>query len=387
MTQRPVAQQQNDLSGWTGVWSRIRYVDAGRVAGQGHGRTMIERTGNDVARVAVGAQFTDEPAVQQMLLEMSLVLPYLPFDRSGFILAAAAALGGRDDAPDTTGAALERLHGDLVQTNLRHVESSFAAAQLEADRRDQATARRDAEQTAEAPVRSAADESSAVEAPVGGLDYEERYRLLVRALGDLSRSVDQGNAARFDGEEATYLGNIAGRLSQQLKLSEQLRKVHRRLQKAEQENHQLSETLKQLQKKAARSRPKPVMLTSWQQAEKHAARWMHYLGYDDAEVTPTGPDGGIDVVAGKAIAQVKAEGYQTGSRVVRELAGLTVRGTHRKKDLLFFSSFGYTRDAVTTAEELGVALFRFADKGTAVAVSSAAKRMLEAADRAQAVQG
>lgn len=121
------------------------------------------------------------------------------------------------------------------------------------------------------------------------------------------------------------------------------------------------------------------MLSSWQDAERHAARWMIYLGYADAAVTPAGPDGGIDVVAGKAIAQVKAEGYQTGSPVIRQLAGLTVAGPHRKKDMLFFSTFGYSRDALSTAEELGVALFRFADGGEAVAKSSAAKKLLEAA--------
>jgi hypothetical protein len=349
--------RHGDSDGWASVWIRVLSLDRDRMLERGRGRERVERLGNDVARVALDAPSADDPAVQQLIMQMSLVIPYVPFDRSGFLLAATAALAWQsDNTPERTGEALARLYADLQAMNLRTAEASFAAAQRDVER--QAKART---QTADAELL-------------------ERYRSIVMALAGLASEDGRWSDSGIDGDEGRFLQVIAARLYEPRRQADELAQARRELEESEQEKWHLAEQVRRLQQQlVSRRRPEPVLLRSWQDAERHAAKWMHYLGYADAAVTPPGPDGGVDVAADRAIAQVKAEGHLTGSAVIRQLAGLTVGGTHRGKACLLFSTFGYSRDALSTAEEIGAALFRLADGGEAVAESTAAKRMLEAA--------
>jgi hypothetical protein len=81
------------------------------------------------------------------------------------------------------------------------------------------------------------------------------------------------------------------------------------------------------------------------------------IGAEDAELTRSGPDGGVDVLSGHAIAQAKFHPSQKITvEVVRALAG-----SRQEKDvqhaMLFHYGPGYTADAVTSARKLRVWLF------------------------------
>lgn len=115
--------------------------------------------------------------------------------------------------------------------------------------------------------------------------------------------------------------------------------------------------------------PTPVHITTWQDAERAACEWMKRSGYPDAVLTPAGPDGGVDVRASTALAQVKFEGGPAGLAKVQQFVGAA--GKHRATaDLLFFSASGFTRAATKFAEDEGVALFIMGPFG---AVSSASQ--------------
>ncbi|GAB3079189.1 hypothetical protein GCM10027215_20630 [Nocardioides zeae] len=118
-------------------------------------------------------------------------------------------------------------------------------------------------------------------------------------------------------------------------------------------------------------------VVSWRDAEKNAAHWMRMWGFKDAHVTGPGSDGGVDVRATGALAQVKMEAQPTGRPVVQRLVG--ARGRDISMRLFFFTAAGYSRSAVTYANELRVALFRYDTLGHVVAVNGAAQRILDAA--------
>lgn len=362
MTPIPFSKQSRHGSdSWDTVWTSVLNTDRDRFVMRGPERDWIERIGSEVAATALGAPSADTPEVQKLIAKMAPVMPYLPFDRFGFVLAATVALAGRGDAPARIGPSLERLGAELTVWNRKTAEASFAAAERDTQRR--------------------VDEARA-NAPVD--EVTQQYRALVMALASLTNGDNGWRLHDLEGDEGRHLQIIAARLAEPVDQVEELNReldvALRQLRAAQREKTELAgEVLRLKAQLSARRCPEPVLLRSWQDAEHHAAAWMRYLGYTDAAVTPPGPDGGLDVVAERAIAQVKAEGHLTGAQVVRQLAGLTVGGTHRRKDIVFFSTFGYSRDAVATAEEIGVALFRFADRGEAVPESSAAKRLLEAA--------
>lgn len=346
-------------AGWDRLWMIMATTDRDRFIPRGPGRERIERVGTEIAVAALGVPSAGDPGVQELITQLAPMMPHLPLDRFGFTLGAAVAVAGSDDAAQHLGPALERLGAELTEANRRTVEASFTAAQREAQR-----------QTEQVRANEPVDEVT------------QRYRALVMALAGLAGG--RTSVPHFDGDEGRHLETIAARLAAPQEASQDLVQerddARRQMRAAQREQTQLAGEVVRLKAQlAARRRPDPVLLRSWQEAERHAAAWMRYLGYTDAAVTPPGPDGGLDVVAEHAIAQVKAEGHLTGSAVVRQLAGLTVGGSHRGKATVFFSTFGYSRDAVATAEEIGVALFRFGEDGEAVAESSAAARLLEAA--------
>lgn len=118
--------------------------------------------------------------------------------------------------------------------------------------------------------------------------------------------------------------------------------------------------------------PERRLIKTYRDAEIYAAEYMRHLGFADATPTPTGSDGGIDVDAGAAIAQVKMEGVATGRPVIQALFGVaTVEG----KSPLMFSLAGYTAQALEWADQAEVACFEFATDGSVVAVNTAAREL------------
>lgn len=111
-------------------------------------------------------------------------------------------------------------------------------------------------------------------------------------------------------------------------------------------------------------------------AEQVAAEWMRHLGFTDARCTPTGTDGGVDVRSQGAVAQVKAQLTPVGRPELQALYGVA-RSEGRRP--LFFSLMSYTAAALTWADEVGMALFRFDHAGLVEPVNVAAEEMLVAA--------
>jgi hypothetical protein len=82
---------------------------------------------------------------------------------------------------------------------------------------------------------------------------------------------------------------------------------------------------------------------------------MRYLGFADASILPGhGPDGGVDVIAASAVAQVKATVGNVGRPIVQQISGIA---QFEGKQALCFSTGGYTDEAIVWAKNAGVALY------------------------------
>lgn len=90
-------------------------------------------------------------------------------------------------------------------------------------------------------------------------------------------------------------------------------------------------------------------------AEQLAAAHMRELGFLDARVTRDGADGGLDVTATDAAAQVKYVSAPVGSPDVQRLRG----AAHGISHVLFYSASGYSSAGLKVAAESLVALFEF----------------------------
>ncbi|MDT0529136.1 restriction endonuclease [Micromonospora sp. DSM 115977] len=118
-----------------------------------------------------------------------------------------------------------------------------------------------------------------------------------------------------------------------------------------------------------------ALLTDYREAEKMAAAWLRRFGYKDAEITPVGQDGGIDVAARGAVAQVKLwHTKRVGIGEVQRLAGLTEPGQRP----FFFARSGYTKQAEAWASDPAhcVALFELEGDGNLRAANFTALRTL-----------
>lgn len=120
--------------------------------------------------------------------------------------------------------------------------------------------------------------------------------------------------------------------------------------------------------------PIPAQIDSWATAEHNAAAWMRHWGYADAHCTPPGRDGGIDIRAIGALAQVKFEAAQVGAPAVQRLVG--ARGREYETELLFFSGAGFAGPAVAYADTMDVALFRYDLLGRMAAQNQSARDLL-----------
>lgn len=117
-------------------------------------------------------------------------------------------------------------------------------------------------------------------------------------------------------------------------------------------------------------------------AEAAACTWMQEHGFTDARLTPRGADGGVDVVAAAAVAQVKAEVVPVGAPVVQQLAGIAAaRGVQG----LVFALAGFTMAASRFAAEAGIALFTFDLQSQVEPVNDIARAMA-ARDTAAALE-
>lgn len=113
---------------------------------------------------------------------------------------------------------------------------------------------------------------------------------------------------------------------------------------------------------------------SWQDAESVAAAHMREaLGFSDASTTGAGTDNGIDVASLFAVAQVKHLSAAVGQPDVQRLVG----ANEGRKTMLFYSSSGYSRQAVDYADRAGVALFRFEPPGAPVPIGLHAQRLVD----------
>jgi Restriction endonuclease len=116
----------------------------------------------------------------------------------------------------------------------------------------------------------------------------------------------------------------------------------------------------------------PRFCRSPEDFEEAVAEWLRIWGYSDARRTRTGPDGGIDVEARHAAAQVKSWMTPVGSPEVQQVKGAAFDG----RQAIFFSLAHYTDAAKKFAKGSGVALFRFTGyDGTDEAVNSFARGM------------
>lgn len=117
-----------------------------------------------------------------------------------------------------------------------------------------------------------------------------------------------------------------------------------------------------------------AMIRTWEDAEHLAVSHMRILGFEDAAATRTSVDGGVDVLASSGVAQVKH--YQSvaiGAPAVQQLRG----AAHDCRWALFYTSYGYTRAALTFAQDANVALFTYDEAGTVVAQSARAQELLQ----------
>ena len=89
-----------------------------------------------------------------------------------------------------------------------------------------------------------------------------------------------------------------------------------------------------------------------------AESWMKYWGIEDAQKTPKGSDGGIDVYSSSFVAQVKFFANRKVERPdVQNLYG--VAQSMNAGSIFFSYASGYTTEALEWAEEQGMACFSF----------------------------
>ena len=124
------------------------------------------------------------------------------------------------------------------------------------------------------------------------------------------------------------------------------------------------------------SNPPTRYIADANDAEHAAADFMQWLGFIDAQATPVGPDGGIDVWASDAIGQVKDYGKPIGRPEIQQHLGVAT-GEGNKLPI-FFARSGYTPQAVEWANELDMPLYEFDLAGSFQPSNLAAQRLWSA---------
>lgn len=114
------------------------------------------------------------------------------------------------------------------------------------------------------------------------------------------------------------------------------------LAETEKQQRMLVEELRALGATPASGSSSALWGITWKEAELLVWDWMRRNGYPDAQLTPAGADGGVDVSAKGAAAQVKHHAKPVGLSYVQRLAGVA---NAEGKAALFFSVSGYTSAA------------------------------------------
>ena len=104
--------------------------------------------------------------------------------------------------------------------------------------------------------------------------------------------------------------------------------------------------------------------------------WLRRWGFVDAGVTVPGSVGGIDVLGADVAAQVRVDVRPCTDMDLRSL--VVAAGLVRGARLCFFSSGGFTRDAVRYATDVEMGLFEFDLQGEPRAVNVAGSRLADA---------
>lgn len=121
-------------------------------------------------------------------------------------------------------------------------------------------------------------------------------------------------------------------------------------------------------------KPQARLIRNPRDAEIAARDWMQYFGFSDATLTAIGPDEGVDVISGDAIAQVKSGETTTGRPVIQQIYGVA---SYQSKKPLVFSVAPVTKDAREWANKAGVGLFRLDLSGAAFPVNNLAKQIFK----------
>jgi hypothetical protein len=108
-------------------------------------------------------------------------------------------------------------------------------------------------------------------------------------------------------------------------------------------------------------------------AELAAADFMQWLGFLDAQATPVGPDGGVDIWSSDAIGQVKDYGKPIGRPEIQQHLGVAIG--EGDKLPIFFARSGYTNQALEWADERDMPLYAFDLAGSYQPSNLAAQRL------------
>lgn len=124
-----------------------------------------------------------------------------------------------------------------------------------------------------------------------------------------------------------------------------------------------------------RTRPafRPVTIRTAQDARTAAAEYLRWLGFPEVRVTDRRPSSGVDVRGAGIVAHVDPT---TAPTTVREVETLWLNGLNEDVESACFSLAGYSREARTRADSLGVPLFVLDLTGMPQAVNDPADELI-----------
>ena len=123
----------------------------------------------------------------------------------------------------------------------------------------------------------------------------------------------------------------------------------------------------------SRSGPAPSRpIRSARDAEEAAADHLRWLGFAKVTVTRAGTDEGIDVIGSGIVGQVKAQAIPVGRPVVQQTYGVAAA---EGCTAAVFGLAGFTPEALSWANRVGVALFDFDLEGAAAPLNDAARTL------------
>ena len=107
------------------------------------------------------------------------------------------------------------------------------------------------------------------------------------------------------------------------------------------------------------------ILTGWNSVEELAARHLRFLGVHDAQQTKAGADGGLDVASPSVAAQAKQVAKPIGRPMLQGLVG----AADPTQYTVFYSTSGFTDEALDFAAARGIALYAVSGMGDITALT------------------